>query len=171
MFENLKFDITRDENADAGYTVADIIIEETHYFIIYDVKEEGPAFNAGLKKEHIGMAIVSVNGSKSSTIKETQQLLESTKKPNYTFTIEIQDLRKQYNSNNSLSRKKEKSTYTTYTRSNDTTGDLYNAMWRQIVKENPEYEQIKDNNFRHAMLGCTTKHAQQMIFNQYLELN
>lgn len=171
MFNNLKFEITRDENADAGYTIADIIVKETNYMVIADVKEGGPAFNAGLKKQHIAMCIVSVNDINCSTTKQIQELIKSTKKPNYTFSIEIQDLKEQISNNNSLSRKKEKSTYTTYTRSNLTTGDLYNAMWSQIVKENPEYEQIKDNNFRHAMLGCTTKCAQQTIFNQYLELN
>jgi predicted metalloprotease with PDZ domain len=168
MFNNLKFEITRDENADAGYTIADIIINETNYIVIADVKEGGPAFNAGLKKEHISWSIVSVNDINCSTTKQIQELIKSTKKPNYTFSIEIQDLKEQISNNNSLSRKKEK---TTYTRTNLTTGDLYNVMWRQIVNENPEYEQIKDNSFRHAMLGCTTKHAQQMIFNQYLELN
>ena len=182
MFNNLKFKITRDENADAGYSIADIIIKETNYIVIADVEEGGPAFNAGLKKEHISWSIVSVNDINCSTTKQIQELIKSTKKPNYTFSIEIKDLKQQINNNNSLSRKKVKSTYTTYTRSNFTTGDfytrsnfttgdLYNAMWRQIVKENPEYEQIKDNNFRHAMLGCTTKYAQQKIFNQYLELN
>ena len=185
MFNNLKFEITRDENADAGYTIADIIINETNYKVIADVKEGGPAFNAGLKKEHISWCIVSVNDINCSTTKQIQELINSTKKPNYTFSIEIQDLKEKINNNNSLSRKKEKTnnnnslsrkkektTYTTYTRNTTyTTGDVYNAMWRQIVNENPEFEQIKDNNFRHAMLGCTTKHAQRMIFNQYLELN
>ena len=31
--------------------------------------------------------------------------------------------------------------------------------------------EIKDNNFRHAILACTTKYAHQVILNQYLELN
>ena len=53
---------------------------------------------------------------------------------------------------------------------NMTTEDLYNIMWAQIVKNHPKYQEIEDNNFRHAILACSTIEAQEIIYQYYLTL-
>ena len=58
---------------------------------------------------------------------------------------------------------KSKQTY----KSNLTTGDLFNVMWRYTVKQNPKYEEINNNSFRHAILGCSRAEAEERIYQYY----
>lgn len=49
-------------------------------------------------------------------------------------------------------------------------GDLFNYMWEEAIKENPEYENIKDNNFRHAIIACANKKQEKEVYEQYLQI-
>lgn len=53
---------------------------------------------------------------------------------------------------------------------NATTGDLFNIMWTYTVKQYPKYEKINNNNFRHAILSCSTAEAQERVYQKYLNL-
>jgi len=53
---------------------------------------------------------------------------------------------------------------------NLTTGDLFNVMWTYTVKHNPKYEEIDNDGFRHAILGCSNTEAQEKIYQYYLNL-
>ena len=158
------FNITRDENAYAGYSISKVtILDCKPQLIISYVSEAGPAFKAGMRSHHTSWEIIYVNGVSCLNLEEMLEILESTKIPNCTFTIEIQPLCIRKNFENSEFDK------TTYTQ-NMRTGDLYNIMWAEVIKDNPKYEKINNNSFRHAILACTTVEAQERIYQHYLNL-
>jgi hypothetical protein len=174
---SLTFQITRNKYADAGYGIAGISIKGgKEVVVINNVEMYGPAYNAGLREEHIGWLIYSVNDIVSNQAKTILELLESTKNANYTFVIKIQPIFEN-NGNNDLMLKSclnkplpSKKQKTTGLKNNLTTGNLFNAMWELVIQKNPEYENIKDNNFRHAILACSTIKAQERLYQQYLNL-
>ena len=85
------FKITRDENAYAGYLISKItILDNKPQLIISDIDEGGPAFKAGMRSHHITWEIISVNEVPCLNLEEMLEILESTKIPNCTYTIEIQ---------------------------------------------------------------------------------
>lgn len=85
----LKLEITRDNNADAGYNVAWVKISNKDLFIITSVDNKGPAYTAGMREEHLSWSIISVDEFYSSNPEELLKLLEFTRKPNFKFLIEI----------------------------------------------------------------------------------
>lgn len=103
--ESLIFTIKRDENANAGYSIACITIGNSEELIVINsIDETGPAYKAGLRKLHIGWNIISVNDINTCKTEKILEILESTKKNNNKFTIEIQPIF-EINSDNDLTLK------------------------------------------------------------------
>ena len=88
---SLSLEITRNNHKDAGYDTLIYINKDTKkkYILINSIVYQGAAYNAGLRLEHIGWNIISVNKIKCLTMEEVIKLLDLTRKPNYRFTIEI----------------------------------------------------------------------------------
>ena len=90
----MKFTITRDTNADAGYMIGCISVKFTRNLvqeaiIILSVKHDSPASIAGMSDEYVGWEVIAVNDEIRNSSGELAELLNSTKKPNNTFTIEL----------------------------------------------------------------------------------
>ena len=165
----INFQITRDQRGDAGYTIALVSIGDMDFLLIANVKSSGPAANAGMTKEHVGWAIVSINNSSPSNLNELNNLLNLTKKPNCTFTLGLRLIFEKNSQNDTLIKSKLKIENSSYNSYQMTTGDMFSLMWTELVKECPKYENIEDNNFRHAMLACSSHEALERCYNQYLD--
>ena len=90
----MKFTITRDVNADAGYMISGISVKFTpnlvqEAIVIVSVSDDSPASIAGMSDEYVGWEVIAVNDKIMSSSGELAELLNSTKKPNNTFTIEL----------------------------------------------------------------------------------
>lgn len=72
--------------------------------VINSIDETRPAYKADLRKLHIGWNIISVNDINSCKTEKILEILESTKKNNNKFTIEIQPIF-EINSDNDLTLK------------------------------------------------------------------
>ena len=89
MPNKLDVSITRDENGEAGYTVANILIKQMPAFVVSNVEPTGPARIAGLSDEHVGWQVDRVNNTDVLCPEQGSQLLQLTRKPLTTFKITL----------------------------------------------------------------------------------
>jgi len=93
----MKFTITRDSNADAGYMITCVSFKLSNglvkdVILIYNINSNSPASIAGMNREYIGYELIAVNDVFASSCDELKKLLDSTKKPNNTFTIDLRHI-------------------------------------------------------------------------------
>ena len=89
--DQVKFHITRDENADAGFMVAFIKIGSKERLFIGRVTPTGRARDAGMSAEHLGWQMVKINDEyigRSPSV-EAYRILQTTQSPNETFTLTL----------------------------------------------------------------------------------